>query len=203
MMAATLVGLYAVLALLAGAPAPPRGPMEPQVNWISGAGFAWPVYRNFYMAFRQYPGYGIAHYDIDQRWYKEKYEDSYLADAALQCREAFSTAYHADRIGRWEDPPGFVPFRLKHVVLVIVNRGETDRYDTGRQAYKVAIILDATELFDAGADVPALVRRAVHDHEVVLWPRGADGGTPPVGQPRYLVIERHMESRPPGSQSPG
>jgi hypothetical protein len=196
---AILVAFYGLLALVSGTAAPRRAPMTPQVNWISGSDFAWPPYTNFYMEDRKYPGYGIAQYDVDQRWYKLKYEGSYLIDAALQCRESFLAAFQSGSLGRWEDnwahPPGYVPFHPDYVVLVIVNRAEAFHYDTSRNCYKVAIVLHANELFAPRTDVAALVSRAARDREPFIWERGDDGGTPPVGQMRYLVIERHIKSR--------
>lgn len=182
------------MTVLAGCGLRPGRKGDAQSAWMSSryssADADW-LYSNFYFQlddFGRYQRYGLVNYSRDSTRDSQRTDEALLEDALRLCREEFHEAFNNQSLTRWDsDKSDLVPFKMKYVAVVIVDKQE--------RLPQSGVVVPAKQLFS-----DAKIKEVLSNAKISrgnLWfedisEEEKQQGYSPGMVIRYLHVEEHM-----------
>jgi hypothetical protein len=154
-----------------------RNPLQetlPLPNPPTGSGLPRPIAVNFYQVYREYPGYLLCLYEVDEIPYRSNDEVKWFTNSLVQIRSQ----------GKARFP------KFEWVAVAIFNRADYQGVNTFERCFKVGAIFRADDVFDPGHDFIAVMNTAHMDREPFKYEAANNL------QQRWLVVVRNLSKAP-------
>jgi hypothetical protein len=146
----------------------------PLPNPATGPGLPRPIAVNFYQVYKEYPGYLLCLYDVDETPYRSNDEVKWFTNSLVQIRSQ----------GKARFP------KIEWVAVAIFNRAEYQGASTFERCFKVGAIFRADDVFDPRHDFIAIMSTAQRDRKPFKYEATNNL------QQRWLVVERNISKTP-------